>query len=612
MKHVLQLIIDFISSILKLLFNSTKREIQKEDKRDNFYNSKELIKKEYDENSTSSTGDGTRNLFKEYISLNKKIITKENIENELNKVLEKMFKLKIKDLPNEEKVSLKKYTKKMIVKVEKNKNRIKSIEALNMFIKTNVKKDVEEKNSEVENIFKLKEFKIEEKKVILSSGAKKEQNDKQKLNVLVTELPKEKEFIEVKKADDIFDEKIFKERKDLVEIKPSYLKKDNKSEERIIFPVFDLPKTGEDVKSQEVIKEVIEDKETDLLDEIFISNIQLNKEEVVEKDGEEKELKEINNQMKDNFENKKKINPEELKKVDKKEEKLSVIVIGFSKIKKENDQVIEKAEQEISKEDFMEKEYDFVESLLNERISSLESLLLKKLKEEEKNKVLSELKRLKTIKEKVFLYKEKDLEALRISLEESITPEELEKITLKFKTLEEDAELKQKEILIQSMQNKSEQEIKNMEKLLIKEALRKSIKSLEVPLFLSFPFIKNSFFRKFVSGLFVFRTFGFIKNILFGTISAEKTIDLSYIKRGNDALNEAIVIMEKNITTFEELKKITLLKYPELERDEEFLIYIDNLEKKLQKRYEKLLKQDKVVKKYFNKSKVLVRKKKVA
>ena len=98
--------------------------------------------------------------------------------------------------------------------------------------------------------------------------------------------------------------------------------------------------------------------------------------------------------------------------------------------------------------------------------------------------------------------------------------------------------------------------------------------------------------------------------MLFGIPSDYELIDLSYLQKGHYALQESIGITVKNLSTLEEIKRTTLIKYPELGEDEEFLSYINKIEEKLEKNYQNLLKKDKVVNKYFNKSKVLVRKRK--
>ena len=184
-------------------------------------------------------------------------------------------------------------------------------------------------------------------------------------------------------------------------------------------------------------------------------------------------------------------------------------------------------------------------------------------------------------------------------------------VTDKLKKLSEDEEIKRKEILYKDIENKTNKELREMEKVLIKESYKRALSRLEIPLFLSFPFIKNKYFRKFVAGLFLFRSFGFIRNLVFGFPDNYEPLDLSYIQKGSDALIESINLTEKNIASFQNLKQETFLKYPELMADEDFLKDIKKLEENLKKNYEKLVKQEKLVNKYFDKSKIFTRKRKL-
>ncbi len=213
-------------------------------------------------------------------------------------------------------------------------------------------------------------------------------------------------------------------------------------------------------------------------------------------------------------------------------------------------------------------------------------------------------------KEKVMLHKEQDLEELRVSLEESIPENEIEEVLKKLQELTEDEKLEKKKQEFLQLEQKSHKEIEEYKKRKIKEQCKKTLHRLEIPLFLSFPFIKNKHFRRFVKSLFVFKSFSFLKNLLFGPKYTEEEIDLSTIKKGSDALEESIAITEKNKMSFVNLKTSILQKYPDLLKDPEFINTLNGLELKLNEEQEKLIKQEKVVNKYFDKSQVLIRKRK--
>ncbi len=246
-----------------------------------------------------------------------------------------------------------------------------------------------------------------------------------------------------------------------------------------------------------------------------------------------------------------------------------------------------------------------IENIIEEKIIKLEDLLEKPLSDEQRIKITKELDKLKTMQEEVDSHKKSDIEELRLSLEETIPIDEIEYINQKLKKFTNEEEL-----VYKSLENKSKQELEKLEQIIIKDSFKKTSKMLEIPLYLSFPFIKNKYFRKFVGGLFIFRSFTMIKNLIFGVRNPYADIDLLSIQRGSDALTKSISITENNIASFQELKEAILLKYPQLQYDIDFMNDLNTTEENLYKNYEKLLKKDKVVKKYFNKSKILIRKRK--
>lgn len=261
--------------------------------------------------------------------------------------------------------------------------------------------------------------------------------------------------------------------------------------------------------------------------------------------------------------------------------------------------------KELGKEEFEEKEYEEIETLLKSKITYLESLLPNPLKKDHKEIIESEIIKLKQLRERVRLNKEQDLEVIRVSLEEYIKKEEIDQIKNKIKEFQNKEQLER----LEQIQNKTKREVEKIDKLYIKKALCKMNQRLELSLLLSFPFIKNKYFRKLISGVFIFSGLSFIKNILFKSQIEE--YDWLQIEKGQDALKESIFLIEKNINMLNEMKRTIAIKYPELEYDEEFLYYLYNVEQNLTKSYEKALKQEHMVNKYFHKAQVLSRKRRI-
>ncbi len=603
--------------LLNIFFNKETKKKKTNTKNNQQYQENLEKKKETFLKNTQESDEeanSQRELFKEFVHKEKApLINRETIEIEFYKLIEKTFKLKIKDLPKEKKKKLEEYTTKtIIVKMEEKitENKIEKKEELEKVLKEQLKKDIEKKGYHFEalvenpNLYETKEnrfFKneITEKKIIAfipsetksevinlnnDSEEKKEESIKQNP---VVEQPLEIEKKQTEILDPLLVEmEIIKEKKDIE------TKQNTENIEKVRLEEYlnniEIEKKKEELDTEEILITIPE-----------IKQAMEKKQEQEIPPKVEKEVEIVNE------EKKKKIEKEEEKK-----EKLRNIQIDITKLELENNKVIEKATKEYQKEDFIDKEYEVIERLLEEKIAKLENLLHNPLTNEQKIKITKELDKLKTTKKQIAFHKEKDLEEVRLSLEEIIPLEEINLINQELNKFTDEEELKRKELLFQNVEQKSKLELENIEQILIKESFRKTVRRLEIPLFLSFPFIKNKHFRRLIGGLFIFRSFGFIKNILIGSQDPLETIDLSAIQRGSDALTESISITEKNIASFNELKNATLSKYPQLKEDIEFLNNLNKIEENLYQNYEKILKQDKTVKKYFNKSKVLLRKRK--
>ena len=545
---------------------------------------------------TNTDTNTTRDLKKEYFH-NKEIFlpSKEDLERIMFNFIEKTFKLKIRNLPISLQKELQEYQTKTIQKLipKITKQEITSKEKVEKALEENLKEDLQKKNLEFKTLIKKPNLYVEQKKTSQNQETietKQNKNDNESKEEKVKETSSlfeqitapillEKELVStpLNKAMEEITEQIEVQKQSSIKTESKTLQKTEENQETIFHSLNPEIQSNSFIEKKEnTIEEKIE--KTDKED--------LKKQEYIEKkDFLEKEPK-------------------------KKEEKTLEIFLNLTGIELENYALIEKAKQEWKKEELIDKNYEKVEKLLEEKIKEIEKLLQKPVNEIQKNKLKRELDKLKETKQQLYLYKEQDLENLRISLEENIPLDDLLLVTEKLKQLTETEEIKQKAVLYKDIEKKTQREIQEMEKVLIKESYRRTLRRLETPLFLSFPFIKNKHFRRFVSGLFLFRTFGFMKNLILGFPDTYEPIDLSYIQKGSDALVESITLTEQNIHSFHNLKQTTLLKYPELIDDELFMKDLNKLEIQLKKNYEKLLEQEKLVNKYFDKSKILIRKRK--
>lgn len=529
------------------------------------------------EEETDTTPNGSRNLFKEHLQLEQiKALSKEELEEEIYKIIEKIYKIKRDDLSSIQKENLKKYIEKMIKNLE-------------------------------EEITKKKLIQKEEIQKVMEEKVKKDFQEKKEIYFVIEEIPQEKKEKSEQNYNNSFQKEIYQS--------PNQIKDQQQKSETLLNEEFKTNKVVDnfDHLSTEAIvhldqtNEVISIKEQaeDHLPFLFMEEIPTIEEKKLQ---EETKFPEKNSKEETIPENK----PENKKQQVSlnKKESLPIITINLSELELENNILIENARKEYTKEDLIDKEYEKIEALLNEKIQNLENLLQKNTSQEQKEKIQKELAKIQDVKEKVLLHQEQDLEELRVSLEESIPQDEIEEVLKQLQELtqNEEAEKKKQEFL--QLKQETSQEIEEYKKRKIKEELKKTLHRLEIPLFLSFPFIKNKYFRRFVKGLFIFRSFFFLKNLIFKSKFEEDIIDLSTIKKGSDALQESIAITEKNKLLFDNLKISIIQKYPDLLNDLQFTNTLNELELKLNEEYEKLLKQEKVVNKYFDKSQILIRKRK--
>ena len=122
------------------------------------------------------------------------------------------------------------------------------------------------------------------------------------------------------------------------------------------------------------------------------------------------------------------------------------------------------------------------------------------------------------------------------------------------------------------------------------------------------PFIRNRYFFGFTAALFINNHLNFLNSILKRRSILYEDPKLAYIKKGSDALEEAIKLTNNNLSYLVTLEKDILSKYPELSLDEEYLIYINKLKYSLMMNQEKMLKKRKMIEKYNLKYQVKIRK----
>ncbi len=248
--------------------------------------------------------------------------------------------------------------------------------------------------------------------------------------------------------------------------------------------------------------------------------------------------------------------------------------------------------QELEKEDLEEKQYDHLEEKIALQETQLRVLLKEEADEVKKEQVKEELKKIEVLKKDMNEQKELELGEENKELEEKISMEEKELVLTELKEVQEKQVKELEEGIFTEFENKSEEQIKNIEKILVKERIQSLARGIEIPMLLSFPFIKNKYFRVFTAGLFLHNHLTFLRNLLWRTPRNYAKIDLSSLHKGKDALKKSQNMIAQNILLFSQIEQDIFSKYPELKEDEEFLSEIDAIKVKLYTDYFKLKRKE--------------------
>ena len=271
----------------------------------------------------------------------------------------------------------------------------------------------------------------------------------------------------------------------------------------------------------------------------------------------------------------------------------------------------EEKRKEQNKPEFEDKNYDAILLKIDLLLKELKTLQTKPLKNSDQEKVKKQIQELKQTKKEIEIRRESELTREEDLLQETITEQELSTLEQELKKLhlEHLTDLNEKLLTkVEDLDNLSKKQTIKIEKELIKLKIKKTCKSLELPFLISLPFIRNRYFFGFTAALFINNHLNFLNSILKRRSILYEDPKLAYIKKGSDALEEAIKLTNNNLSYLVTLEEDILSKYPELSLDEEYLIYINKLKYSLMINQEKMLKKRKMIEKYNLKYQVKIRK----
>lgn len=260
-----------------------------------------------------------------------------------------------------------------------------------------------------------------------------------------------------------------------------------------------------------------------------------------------------------------------------------------------------------------DKDYDTLLNKLEKLIQEKEILKqTKKLNNEDTIKLNKIEDRILKIKENVELEKNNDILNEEKLLNEDIKSEDLEILEQNLKQIH----LNNKQILVDNGLNKLEDlnilakdKSKIIEQKILKNELMQANEKLHIPFIKRLFSFHNKYFLYFTSARMVNRHLKIVDVTLKHTTLEYLPSDYSEIKKGADALEDAIILTTQNKEYLNYLEQQAFFKFPELRTDLEYMIILNELKANLRKNEEKLLKKKRMTEKYNLTKKYLLIKK---
>lgn len=591
MKYIKLIIITIIDFFLSLFRTPSKR------KKSTFLNKEKEVKdivlkpekkKETNFFDTTSTREEP----------NTNILVNEEINEELKKLFKKYLELitgvKIKDATLEETKEIERIKLAVLLTINaqiKSGYLIYNSEIESSFIK-NIMKEIKKKdilpikkNLEIEQE-KIEKIKQEE---LLNNNFNEKQLEQKEEQVTSIKQNKkdslEEKVIAVKDVQIIYKKKEQELELEKSEVQEKGFQEENKTPLDISHKEKDIDK-GVDMETiiieQEKLQETILQKETE--EEIKVLE--------TKKESTEENLQNEDIQME--VEKTKNEEKQEVKEETKKEEKESNYY--FQKLIDEVSFKIKELKDLLEKEELTIEDYDYIEENIGELTSVLETYkILNKLDNLEQEKINEQLNNVHELKESLENTRKEDYKKEESIQNETMKQEEINRVNSLLQEVysENDKDLSAFSLSsIDDLNNKTEEEIKKLEKELLKVKLRKAAKVLEPSFLVSLPFIRNKYFLYFTTGIFLHNHLGIINSLYERKEASFRPVNISPLMKASEALSNSISITEDNLIKVREIKEKYVDRYPELKYDEDFNKSINKMETKLKSNYTKYVNKE--------------------
>ena len=374
-----------------------------------------------------------------------------------------------------------------------------------------------------------------------------------------------------------------------------------------------VEETKKPTKKEEPKEEIIEEEEKDpvkaAIIEETVESIEKETTEIIE--DVEKIEEEVTIREDDQKERQKEEEVIEEEKPQEKEEtpkdENPTLIIPFNDI--EVYKRIEEAKKEANKHDFFDKDYDKEEKRIDDMLDKISDTRIKygnKLTKEQKDKLDNQEKSLRSAKEKLIDAKERDIAFEKKELDTSIKEVELNGLQEEIRKMHLDYDMETNDNLLKKMdklEGITKEKVKNLDRQMMIKRFNKASILLEMTSLLALPFVRNKYFNYFTIGLIVDNHLGLTNAWLNRKSKRYQPIDMEKIKKGQDALDNALDLAYKDMIELDYIEEQALSRYPELKDDEAYQESISRIRNNLNKQYNKLMKKQTTMEKLMNKGK---------
>lgn len=273
------------------------------------------------------------------------------------------------------------------------------------------------------------------------------------------------------------------------------------------------------------------------------------------------------------------------------------------------DSLIYESKQELQKEEFEDKDYERIERQIDKMLEDISNTFLRyedKMSPKQKKKLQAEEEKLRETKEMISSQKSKDISIEIGKLTEPIRESERNGLEQELRSIQTENEQEVSNNLLERMdrlEGMTKEQVANVDKRIMLKRFNKINLLLEMTSLLALPFVRNKYFFYFTVGLIIDNHFNFINAFFNRKMNKYEPADLSQIRQGQDALNGALDITFKNLVELDYLEQQALSRYPELANDPHFVHQVTKIRTQLNQKYNKLMKKNKTMEKYYTKTK---------